>query len=65
MNGDDLFGPLSRDDIERAARSMIRDYGARAAQRAATEAVGASARGSRLIAEYWNRIERRIREIQA
>lgn len=57
--------PFKPSDIERAAVSLIRDYGHGAADRAAESAREAQESGNATSASLWSQIEREIRRQQS
>lgn len=57
-----LFG---HSDIIRAAKSMIQDYGRKAAQKAAEEASKAEKQKRSTATTVWKQVEREIKRLQA
>lgn len=56
---------FGQEDIMRAAQSMIRDYGHRAAEKAVESAAEARAQKREIAVIAWTRIEQQIRELQS
>ena len=59
------MGLFDETDIARAARSMIRDYGRRAADKAAEKASKAGMQDRNTASIVWKQIEREIRRLQS
>jgi hypothetical protein len=56
---------LTRDDIDRCAKLLLARYGAHAASRAGSHAVGLRALGSEDAAKIWFRVKAAIERLQA